>query len=475
MNGLIDERVQATLDYGRVLAESQKWEGFVDGIDEDVVRFQTAILLENMDRFLTNMDESTKIANIGNFDKFALGMIRQIFPSLAALDLFSVQPMLGPVGLVFYLKFLYGKTKGRVVGGSTVFETAGATYYSSEIVDGENIGTGDASATVLVASLSELPVKAGTVVITTANAAGTTLTATDNGAGGFSGDVSAGSIDYRTGSLTVTWTSAPGNGTAILATYEYDMEMSSNIPEIDLALTSSPVEAKPRKLRARWSVEAQQDLKNVHGVDAELELVSALGHEIKFEIDLELAKMAETVAYNSITWGLAPWDRKTPTAVSWNDHKQSLFDYLVALDDVLFRLTGRSHVTWFMCGSEVTNIISTLPGFVAVTPPPRSRGVHLLGRLNGMWDIYKNANMDGFTGTVPGSTLSTITGARMIVGGFKGDSFLEAGIVFAPYIMLYTTPTIGLDDFAQRKGMASRYGKKVVEQKFYIKGGIIHS
>lgn len=454
---------------GDGLAESRLWKPFVEDIGNDFQRRATAIVLENTRRYLEGLDETTKAISIGDFQKYAFPLVRAIFPELVANQLVSVQPMLGPVSQVFYLDFVYGTTKGAVSRGQKVFDSVALgpnnPYYSSPLVEGETVGTGTGSQTEFTPNLSYTPVRAGSVTLTD----GISIVS-DDGNGNLVGD-GAGTIDYTSGAVDVTFTNAPASAAVVEANYEYDMEGNSNIPEIDLILASSPVIARPRKMKARWSLESAFNLRTLHGLEAEVELTSAVGAEIRFEVDREII-LDLTNAVPS--FNLAPaWskskvfvDTDTYTSASgardtvgYTEHLLSFVNQLVVAGNKIFGSTGRATGQWVVMGLEVANIVETLPGFVPVPGMPNglTKGVYMAGTLNGRWAMYK----DPF---YPGSQW---------LMGYKGGTFLEAGYVYAPYIPLYTTPMIVLDDFIGRKGLATQYGKKMVNPRFYSKGQIV--
>lgn len=454
---------------GDGLSESRLWKPFVEDIENNFQRRATAIVLENTRRFLEGLDETTKAISIGDFQKYAFPLVRAIFPELVANQLVSVQPMLGPVSQVFYLDFVYGTTKGSVARGQKVFDSIGLgpnnPYYSSPLVEGETIGTGTGSQTEFTPNFSYTPVKAGSVAITDGIS-----TITDDGNGNLVGD-GTGTIDYSSGAVDVVFTNAPSNAAVVEANYEYDMEGNSNIPEIDLILTSSPVIARPRKMKARWSLESAFNLRTLHGLEAEVELTSAVGAEIRFEVDREII-LDLTNAVPS--FNLAPaWSKSkvfvdtdpytsasgARDTVGYTEHLLSLVNQFVVAGNKIFGSTGRATGQWVVMGLDVANIVETLPGFVPVPGMPNglTKGVYMAGTLNGRWAMYKDPFYPG----------------NQWLMGYKGGTFLEAGYVYAPYIPLYTTPMIVLDDFVGRKGLATQYGKKMVNPRFYSKGLIV--
>ena len=447
-----DVLMEQYLRQGEFLAEN-KWKDYVEGL-EGYPRVLTAILLENTDRAIQSMEETTKVVNIGSFTKYVFPLVRAIFPNLIAMEICSVQPMTGPASLIFYFDFVYGTSKGAVSAGTKVFDAvAGPNMqdytYSSETVKDETIGTGDGSKTTFSASLAFIPVRPGTVTVVAAS-----VTGTDNGSGTISGTgISSGTIDYTSGAISITFSSAPANGVSVKVTYEYNSETQQNIPEIDILLSSSPVTARPRKLRARWGLESANNLKALYGLDADTELVAALAEEIRFEIDREVIDDIWNNAYTSNT--VSAWDATSGTGVSYTEHKLSLIDKFVTGSNNIFQNTKRATGNWIVMGTGVANVVETLPGF-RPDPAAGAIGVVRMGTLNGRWACYKDPWM-----------VST----RYLVG-HKGVSFLEAGYVYAPYIPLMTTPVVVLDDFVGRRGILTQYAKKLINARFYAQGTV---
>ena len=417
------------------------------------IRNQTAVVIHNLREYISQLDETTKLVSIGDFEKYAFQMVRALFPNLAAHNLASVQPMAGPISLVFYQKFVYGQTKGTAVAGTDIIENPNENY-SSDVIDEEYraIGNG-ADATRGAGTLDYHPVQPGTFrIYTVASAAD--VEATDDGNGTLVGDIVSGTIVYSTGVVTITWTTAPDLDAEVYATYSYDSEGNENVPPIDLQLTSAPVRARTRKLVTRWSLEAAQDLRNLHGLEAEVEQVAAVTNNLKFEIDQELINDMYRIASNSV----ATWS-KTPSGgpgVGYPEWKLTFIDKLTEASNAIFQATQRALGTWVVCGINVASVIETLPGFIPSPRPRGTRGVYKCGTLNGMWEIWKNPNFN----------------TNRYLMGFQGVEMYETGYIFCPYILAFPTATIMLDDFIGRKGMASRYGKKAIEGKFFCTGDI---
>lgn len=476
MRASLDESINEQLNIGLALSEQadrvlfedknskikitmgKMMEG--DDIKDPWKRASLAIMLENTRQYFANMPEATRLVNVGDFQKYAFNMVRALFPSLAAHELASVQPMAGPVSLVFFMKFIYNKTKGSAIAGQDVIENPNESY-SSEVIDSEVVGTGDGATAHYTGFLAFTPIKPGTVNFT-AVAGATTLTVTDDGNGNLSGNLTGGThtINYVTGAFDFTWSANVDTGENVAVSYSYAMEANDNLPDIDLTLTSAPVTAITRKLRTRWSVEAMQDLKNLHGLDAEVEQVAAITSELKFEIDREVIRDIKNIAATTTS----PWSQAPASGISFTEHKLLFVNKIVEGSNAIFKSTQRAVATWMLAGVDVASIVETLPGFVSQGKPANTRGVYKTGRLNGQWDVWKDP-------TYPGATKNSVDPAGYLLG-YKGISMWEVGYIFAPYILAFTTPTVMLDDFLGRKAIASRYGKKAIEGKFFAKGSV---
>lgn len=313
--------------------------------------------------------------------------------------------MNGPTSQIFYLDYLYGQTKGGTSAGTSLFNTIDADY-SSETVDGESVGTGDNTTAPTLSNLSYIPVMPGTVTIVT----GGGQSAADDGNGGWTGDAASGSIDYSSGAISITWNSTVATADTITATYDFNSEFNAGVPLIDLIITSSPVTARPRKLRARWGMEAQQDLSAIHGIDAETELTAAITNEIKFEIDNEIFNQIESIAYAAPDSVVPTWSKSPPSGVPYVMHKETLKDLFVGCSTTINRRSRRAVGNWIVCGDYVADIVETLSNFEPEPSAGVSRGIFKIGRLAGRWDIYRNQYLSA-------------TSPSEFVMGYKGPTF----------------------------------------------------
>jgi hypothetical protein len=239
------------------------------------------------------------------------------------------------------------------------------------------------------------------------------------------------------------------------------------IPEVQLDLKSSTIVAKTRKLKAVWTPELAQDLNAYHSIDAEAELTSMLSEYISMEIDLEILDMLMNDAVTTAKWSAKvgfDWDGTDFTQISGQSNAYTKKDWYetlgVQIQDVsnkIHQLTLRGGANFLVCSPQVATIIESIPGYAVSTDGQSSNfamGVAQVGSLQNRWTVYKNPYMVDNT----------------ILVGFRGSNFLETGAVYAPYVPLIMTPLVyDPDNFTPRKGVMTRYAKKMVRPEFYGK------
>jgi len=242
-----------------------------------------------------------------------------------------------------------------------------------------------------------------------------------------------------------------------------------DIPEINLELRSEAIVAKTRKLKAVWSPEFAQDLNAYHSIDAEAELTSMLSEYVSQEIDLEILDMliqnAQTVERWSAKIGFQfdsstnSFTQTNATAQAYNQGTwfQTLGTKIQKVSNKIHQLTLRGGANFLVCSPSVATILESIPGYAADTDGDKMQfamGVQKVGAINNRFQVYKNPYM----------TESTI------LMGYRGAQFLETGAVYAPYIPLIMTPLVyDPNNFTPRKGVMTRYAKKMVRPEFYGK------
>lgn len=463
------------LTEGQALAQG-KWSKYITGLTEGYKRKHngaeptpnmlatTAMMLENTQQMISRMDETTKVVNLGNFVDYGFGVITAIMPALVANEVVSVQPLKGRSGEVFFLDFKYGSNKGAIKkGDSMISPITGSntdTSYSGQEVASEEVGKLTTADTAIEFTLSYTPVTPGTVKI----AAGSFDLADDgNGrivtANGTSNLVSGDSstIDYTTGAVKLTFTTVAAEAT-LAAGYNFsygNMDVGGNIPTADIDLTSTTISTVTRSLAARWLFDAAFELQQVHGINADEEIATAMAAEVRHEIDGEILNDLFNQAKAGNTEFI--WSKTAPTGVAYVDYKDTFIDTLIQMSNAIFSDTKRAEGNFIVAGINVSSIIESMPGRFVPSADSVKAGPHVIGVLDGRWKVIKNPFYP----------------ADSFVVGYKGTSYLEGGYIYAPFLPLFTTPTVMLDDFVNRKGVRTIYGKKMLNAHFYARGKIV--
>jgi hypothetical protein len=262
---------------------------------------------------------------------------------------------------------------------------------------------------------------------------------------------------------------ADATGAVAAGSVGWGLEGNADIPEIDIKVDSIAVTAQTKKLKAKWTPELGQDLNAYHNLDAEVELTSLLSEQIALEIDREiLADLVNGATAATRYWSRAPGlfvdssGNEIGASVKAPDFTGTVSEWYETLvetiNDVsaqIHRKTLRGGANFVVCGPEVANILEFTAGFRAsVTHDDEkgSIGALRVGSLSKKFDVIVDPYFL----------------RNVILVGRRGSSFLESGYVYAPYVPLQTTPTIfGPEDFVPRKGVMTRYAKKMVRPDMY--------
>lgn len=502
-NGLYE----AALDAGLRMAETPEEEGgwleyFEDHpgadmtIEDATLKAQTALLLENAKMWMAyqlggprraldqngawRIDETTRSALVGGFSDYLFPIVRAGFPTNVINELVSVQPTNRRIATIVYWNWIVGRGKGSFKQGQRLFDANTGKqnadeHFSDNFIDAELVtALGGANATnsgTLEFNDGGGVVPGSVKLVATFTTAGAGIELFDDGNGGFISagvTVSASSINYATGawSITVsgdTFTTAATN----TFSYRWDSEGSQMLPEVDVQIVTSTAETQRRALRVNYSLESMQDVMAEFGVSLEPQLVAGAAEQMNDEIARQIISEIWRVAPVNASFKTFP-----PTTVA-NDQPQftqySHFHDLTyilnkASNNIQFR-TRKGYGNWLLVDEGAANIIETLPSgmFVASPRPKNVQGVHFIGTLNNKWKVYKDLRLINQPG-------ASATGN--ILMGFKGQDFYEAGFVWAPYQLMYTTPALQTADFVTQKGLASRYATKMVNQDMYVRVNI---
>ena len=257
---------------------------------------------------------------------------------------------------------------------------------------------------------------------------------------------------------------------SVVGTTEWGLEGSELIPEIDIKVDSVAVTAQTKKLKAKWTPELGQDLNAYHNLDAEVELTSILSEQIALEIDREiLADLVNGATASTYYWSRSPGlfvNRETGVEIgasaaapdftgTVSEWYETLIETINDVSAQIHRKTLRGGANFIVCGPEVANILEFTAGFrasVTADDETGSVGAVKVGSLSKKFDVIVDPYFL----------------RNVVLVGRRGSSFLESGYVYAPYVPLQTTPTIfGPEDFVPRKGVMTRYAKKMVRPDMY--------
>jgi hypothetical protein len=463
----------------------------------------------------------------------ALPLVRRIFAEFAAKEFVSVQPMNLPSGLIFYLDFKYGTSQpgfdndnlnrtgdpfsspnadDSMFGVTTTGSDASGGLYGAgrfgyslnSVTSSVTAATGSQPSTTQVNGDSDYSGSNGYRMLTVnvpTNAdlyavrsftliSGSTeiipvqafSTINSNYTASFvvtSAQATAISSSIGLGALKLNYSIQPTDTSRgdfeDKTTYGNGYNTDIDIPEINLEMQSDPIVAKTRKLKAVWTPEFAQDLNAYHSIDAEAELTSMLSEYVSMEIDLEILDMlisaAPTTEYwsalNNNVWNGSGFTQTSAGSAAplagdgfYNTQGgwfQTLGTKLQKVSNKIHQKTLRGGANFLVTSPSVATVLESIPGFAADTDGTKmefAAGVQKIGAINNRYTVYKNPYMK----------------ENIILMGFRGTQFLETGAVFSPYIPLIMTPLVyDPVNFTPRKGVMTRYAKKVVRPEFYGK------
>jgi len=437
-------------------------------IEDERTRINTAIMLENQEAWCRNPDGGLLMessyggggantsfgANAGGtiynppgtitsgdtyangdarLPKILIPMIRRTFPELISNEIVGVQPMSGPVGLAFALRYKYNtEALGSATGGGNIDgsgEAPGNHYNTSNATSAPNGG------------------ELGYQFIDTRF----TGTSSSRLSGG----------DY--------WNfAAQDQGVAEILK---NWEINNNIPQVDISFEKTAVEAGTRRLGARWSVELEQDLKNMNGIDVDAEITNAMAYEIQAEIDREMiVRMIQTCLNTTYGVGYSVWSPASADGRWLVERNRDFYQRLIIEANRIAVRNRRGAANFIVCTPRVAAILEMLPEFqwvpVQGNVNTQPVGIAKVGNLGGRFNVYRDTRTEvqntGVYGTglgyTDGSAGSRSTSIEYALLGYKGPEFYDTGIIYCPYIPVMVQRTIGPNDFAPRVGLLTRYG-----------------
>jgi len=467
-----------------------------------------------------------------NWAGIALPLVRRVFAEIVAKDFVSVQPMAMPSGLVFYLDFQYGNNKTPFQQGKSLYGSLAdvqATDFDITNVDptgglygqgryGYSMNQFSSSVTYsasLVNSLAQVQwdsryeSSTGSLyVINVSDAQCATLSLPDflsvqawipsssvvaapvvlqqftqytSGSGAtalqfvvnfpLTGSTSSGSIAlyYNKQTTPALRGDFEADNTNIAIPNAGD-PVQIDIPNINIQLKSDAIVAKTRKLKAQWTPELAQDLNAYQNIDAEAELTGLLSQYIAMEIDLEILSMlteeAATIGYwsaeNNKFWNGSTFVQTSTTTGGFYNTQGGWFatlgTVLQSVSNKILQKTLRGQANFLVISPQIATIMQSIPGYASDAGADLEKvfnfGSQKIGSLNSRYKVYVNPYFSN----------------NVILMGYKGAQFLESGAVYAPYVPLLMTPLVyDPNTFVPRKGIMTRYAKKMVRPEFYGK------
>ncbi len=445
---------QAYIDESRASALLEKWAPVLDytsksvaAIEDSHTRLNTAMLLENQEAWC--IEEGNTAGSGGAFgsgasigvdgnasgtpgtDSYATGdarlpkilipMIRRTFPELITNEIVGVQPMAGPVGLAFALRYKYS---GEVLGNG---------------IDNNTAPTASVPGTV--AATPPAGQEAGYQELYTS----------------YTGT----SANYLSGDATTEFGAFSEADRGVARLLE-NFELTGDIPTMEVSFEKTAVEAGTRRLGARWSVELEQDLKNMNGIDIDTELTNAMSYEIQAEIDREMLMRMIQVSLNAGKGdGFSVWAPQSADGRWLVERNRDFYQRLIIEANRIAVRNRRGAANFIVCTPRVAAILEMLPEFqwapVQGSVNTQPVGVAKIGNLGGRFNVYRDTRTEGqhLKNDLSGAINDTVEYALL---GYKGPEFYDTGLIYCPYIPVMVQRTIGPNDFAPRVGLLTRYG-----------------
>jgi hypothetical protein len=412
----------------------EKWSPVLDvegGIGDKLKRSVTATVLENTEKALAEergqqqfMTEAAPVnatsggtGAINNWDPILISLVRRAMPNLIAYDIAGVQPMSGPTGLIFAMKSKYNDNANRVSATEALFNEANTAYSSSSFSG--NTGTpkngaqGADSSSLVAAGLTDTD-------------------ATPNVADEFGFG----------GGMTTAEAEALGDSA------------TNAFGEMSFTIEKATVTAKSRALKAEYTMELAQDLKAVHGLDAETELANILSTEILAEINREMIRTinsrAKLGAQQSDLTAAGIFDLDTDADGRWSVEKyKGLLVQIQREANVIARETRRGKGNFIICASDVAAALAA-SGMLDYTPALAS---------NAGLNVDDTGNT--FAGTITGGIkvyIDPYASVNYLTVGYRGTNAYDAGIFYCPYVPLTMVRAVGENNFQPKIGFKTRYG-----------------
>ena len=448
------------IDGNRAQQLLEKWSPVLDytsdkvgAITDSHTRLNTAMLLENQESwclkennqsdngvFGTNQNigqgdgsyssGDTYAQNDARLPKILIPMIRRTFPELITNEIVGVQPMSGPVGLAFALRYKYsGK---NIAGGALTDE---------QLVQSTTAGVAAAGGkATLSGELGHNPLD-------------TRFT------GASSSDASFNFIGVSGNNVANS-----GNDQGIAAALaSFELDSASAMPTVELSFEKTAVEAGTRRLGARWSVELEQDLKNMNGIDVDAELTNAMSYEIQAEIDREMiVRMIKASITGGSGIGYTTFDIASADGRWVAERNRAFYQKLIIEANRMAVRNRRGAANFIVATPRICSILEMLPEFswmqVEGNVNTSPVGVAKIGNVGGRFNVYRD------TRTEANHNLDATEKVEYALLGYKGPEYYDSGIIYCPYIPVMVQRTIDPDGFYPKVGLLTRYG--VVDHLF---------
>lgn len=413
-------------------------------IEDEHARLTTAILMENQERWCIEENSAGAGGAFGTpgtalysppgtvtaGDRYATGdqrlpkvlipMVRRTFPELITNEIVGVQPMSGPVGLAFALRYRY-EADSLGANGLDGHATGGKTTVGRDFIDRSYAESGGKGKELGYQYLD------------------TRFTGTS---ANFTSNADFEVLDSDKGVA------------AILSQFE----LTGNIPQVTVEFSKTAVEAGTRRLAARWSVELEQDLKNMNGLDIDGELTNAMSYEIQAEIDREMVMRMVQVALNAGSPnGYSFWYAASADARWLGERNRDFYSKVIVEANRIAIRNRRGSANFIIATPRVCAILEMLPEFqwmpVNGNVNTQPSGIAKVGSLGGRFTVYRDTRTDAQY--LDGQRTNSLEYALL---GFKGTEYYDTGIVYCPYIPVMIQRTIGPNDFSPRVGLMTRYG-----------------
>jgi len=432
---------QSYIDKDRASQLLKKWQPLLEHADDatpaikdDHTKLNTAILLENQEKWCFEATNSAGGGGVFGSDGYAGGgrssdfyasgdarlpkilipMIRRTFPELITNEIVGVQPMSGPVGLAFALRYRYEPTAlgANALDNGPTSANSGTPWWGNS---------------------------------------------------GYSNEVGWNNLNTSYTGTSATFLSGNGDFTVPvqdngIAQLINSFELTSNIPQMVVSFEKTAVEAGTRRLAARWSVELEQDLKNMNGIDIDNELTNAMSYEIQAEIDREMViRMIQTALNAGTTQGYSFWNAASADGRWLGERNRDFYARVIVEANRVAIRNRRGAANFIIATPRVCAMFEMLPEFqwfsVNGNVNTQPVGIAKVGTVGGRFTVYRDTRTEAQYQTgVRGTEL------EYALLGYKGAEYYDTGIVYCPYIPVLVQRTIGPNDFSPRVGLMTRYG-----------------